>query len=82
MSNQSPVGRLMKPTVTVSVDQVEVRRGQTLTVWLARHTGEQGQYERYQVELRVRPDGTPEIYHDEEIVSEYFDDWKPMEVER
>ena len=62
----APVLKLSNP-----VHEIEVARGQTLTVWLGT-IDQDGS--REQVELRMSLDGTPEIYSD--IPATGFDDWK------
>ena len=51
------------------IDQITLQRGDTFTVWL----NVQG---NIQVELRVKKDGTPEMFSDKKsIILQDFEDW-------
>lgn len=64
------------PEVRVSVDTVYIDPGQVLTVWLRPTNREHEQAQ--QVELRVLPDGTPEVWAKSEIVRDWNLGWEPM----
>ncbi len=70
----------MTPQVTIDIENVLVQPGQTLHVWL-RGIAERGRESpQIQVELRVRPDGIPEIFCDG-IEVQSFEVWKPLEAQ-
>ncbi len=60
------------PQVSMSLSSVQIHPGETLTVWLHRREG------TGQVELRVLPDGTPEVWLSSEIVRDWAEGWYPM----
>ncbi|MCP4230253.1 MAG: hypothetical protein GY771_08905 [bacterium] len=69
----------MTPRVNVEVDNVEVCRGEILTVWLNPNRDRQCE-NRQQVELRVQHDGTLEIFlhaKQGEVLVDDFEYWKP-----
>ena len=75
-----------KVSYDFNLDTVFVLRGETLTVFLRKteHREPRAVYlpsEDIQVELRVLPDGTPEIYATRVLVVKGFDHWKSMEME-
>jgi hypothetical protein len=65
------------PRIEVDVQRVDLKPGQTLTVWLDREPRD-GDRDAAQVELRVRPDGVREVFCDAdgEVSLRRFDDWE------
>lgn len=60
--------------ITEQIDSITVEPGEVLTVWL--NTQPNGR-KCVQVELRVRSDGTPEIFtHTARVKTEDFSTWK------
>lgn len=67
--NRAPIIR-----ITETVDSITVEPGQVLTVWL---NTEPGGRKCVQVELRVKSDGTPEIFTDtDKLKTEDFAAWR------
>ena len=60
------------PTVAARIETIFLTPGETITVWL---TGNDGR--PTQVELRVRHDGTRELFTDGAIGIRPFNDWHP-----
>jgi hypothetical protein len=67
---------MSKPRVEVGIDQIWVKPGEVLTVWL----GEFGGDGREQVELRVLPSGKMEVFMNDEnkVQVKNFMEWEPM----
>jgi hypothetical protein len=66
--------RQRDPFVSMRVSQVPVSRGETLTVWLGEISDEGG---RTQVELRVLPDGTREVFVADGVAVQPIAEWYP-----
>ena len=67
----------------LEVDQLEVRNGQTLTVWLnpiEPHEQWDGDFSRAQVELRVN-NGSFQVFVDRSVLVHTFDMWEPIKNE-
>ena len=70
---------MSKASVLVEVDNIVVRRFETLTVWLRTHDDP---LEQIQVELRVNRYGDAEIFHGDNVLAvKHLDDWEPMREE-
>jgi hypothetical protein len=63
--------------VDVHVHRIDLKPGQSLTVWLDREPRD-GYRDAAQVELRVRPDGVREVFCDADgaVSVRRFDDWE------
>ena len=70
----------MQPRVCVCVDEITVKRGEVLTVWLDK--GEHGKRDALQVELRVTNKGVQQVFVPGDCpvgMVNGFGVWKPME---
>jgi len=68
----------MKLHIPYDIDQITIKPGQIFTVWLDREK-DKCKRDTLQVELRVREDGTPEVFtHKDEIELKDFKDWKAL----
>lgn len=68
--------RYPRISVTDSLEQITIRRGETLTVVLAVYKGNE-HYDFVNVELRVNEDGTREIFCDD-LQCKPYSEWKEM----
>lgn len=64
----------MEPEAVMKLSSIYVKPGQTFTVYLSKDPGARN---LVQVELRVRRDGTPEVFMDHPARS--FKDWTSMD---
>ena len=68
-----------KPRTSISIENVFVERGQTLTVYL-RKNGFREELDQREVELRSMPDGTLQVFLDNNSIEvKSFEEWSPME---
>lgn len=70
----------MNPFVSVEINSVTIKPGQTLTCWLQVNK-EDEPYKGYQVELRVTSKHVAEVFHIGEIQIKPFDDWYDIRKE-
>ena len=63
-------------TITHKISSINIGRGETITIWLNKAV--QPEFNQVQVELRVKPDGTPEIFSSEPILLQSFDKWESI----
>ena len=65
-------------SIELSDTDLIVRPGEYLTVWLQETKDDSKKFVRIQVELRVRPDGEPEVFVPSEFLARSvmsFDNW-------
>lgn len=71
---------MQKPSVLLPVEAITVHPRETLTVWLNRQDNYKGR-DCVQIELRVRSDGTPELFTDvRKVIIRDFDEWYSLDV--
>jgi len=69
------------PRVYTNVDEITVKRGETLTVWLDK--GEHGKRDVLQVELRLTGEGVPQVFVADDSPANMigcFGGWKSMQT--
>lgn len=74
------MGNYPRITCSKDLDLITVHRGETLTVYLRADTAWQHEegVKNVAIEVRVNPDGTPEVFLDDNLTARSFDDWAAM----